>query len=147
MTPSSVPLPTDNIYKFACLFGLALVVSGVFSFVALYSSSLDRKVKYSEVVIALESKPQRSKSEDVLVSLNRKLIEIAKSNETFANASIAVLIVAGLLLSMYGAKHWHQKIQVRDDRLADLQLEKLELEVAKLRSQQPQASAGADIGA
>jgi hypothetical protein len=77
MTPS-VPIPTDNIYKFTCLFGLALIVVSIFSFASMYTSFLDRKVKYMEIIIPLEAKEQRSKADDDLLELNRKLIDIAR---------------------------------------------------------------------
>ena len=145
MTPSSLPLPTDNIYKFACLFGLALIVSAILLFVSVYTSSLDRKVKYLEVVISLESKQQRSKSEEDLLALNRRLIDISKSNETLAVVVIAVVTAIGVLLSIFGAKHWSQEIQSRDDRLAELQLEKLELELGELRGEhKAKSSVGGD---
>ena len=52
----SLPIATDNIYKFACLFGLAIIVASVLSFVSVYSSTLDRKVKLSEIILLFEAK-------------------------------------------------------------------------------------------
>ena len=129
----SLPIPTDNIYKFACLFGLVLIVSAIFAFVSSYSSSLDRKIKYSEVVIPLEAKADRSKIENDLLALNQRLIEVTKSNEKSANTAIGIVLGIGLLLSAYGALKWHQVIQSRDDK-SYLQLRKLEAEVAKLEA-------------
>ncbi len=130
----SVPIPTDNIYKFACLFGLALIVSAIFSFVASYSSSLDRKVRYMEIVIPLEAKTEKSKTEEDLLAMNRKLISVTKENEQAATVAISAVLVAGLLLSLYGATKWHQIVQKRDDQLAELQLRKLAAEVARLEA-------------
>ena len=130
----SVPIPTDNIYKFACLFGLALIVSAIFSFVASYSSSLDRKVRYMEIVISLEAKTEKSKTEEDLLAMNRKLISVTKENEQAATVAISAVLVAGLLLSLYGATKWHQIVQKRDDQLAELQLRKLAAEVARLEA-------------
>ena len=130
----SVPIPTDNIYKFACLFGLALIVSAIFSFVASYSSSLDRKVRYMEIVIPLEAKTEKSKTEEDQLAMNRKLISVTKENEQAATVAISAVLVAGLLLSLYGATKWHQIVQKRDDQLAELQLRKLAAEVARLEA-------------
>ena len=130
----NVPIPTDNIYKFACLFGLALIVSAIFSFVASYSSSLDRKVRYMEIVIPLEAKTEKSKTEEDLLAMNRKLISVTKENEQAATVAISAVLVAGLLLSLYGATKWHQIVQKRDDQLAELQLRKLAAEVARLEA-------------
>lgn len=128
-----LPVPTDNIYKFSCLFGLVLIVSAIFSFVAMYTSSQESKVRYFEVIIPLESRETRTKAEEDLLALNKKLIEVTKENERVGNAAIVIVFTVGLLLSAYGAKNWYGLIQVRDDRLADLQLRKLELEIEKLK--------------
>lgn len=134
MTPNISP-PTDNIFKFACLFGLALVVSGIFGFISIYSSALDRKIKYSEVVIPLESKERRTMAEESMLALNKKLIEVTRSNEQFANLLVTAVLCAGVALSGYGAKNWYVKIQARDDVLALLQLEKLRAEITKLKAE------------
>lgn len=132
---TSLPIPTDNIYKFSCLFGLALIISSLFAFVAMYSSSLDRKIKYAEIVIPLEAKTPRTKTEDDILEMNRKLIEVTRSNETFWNQAIGCAMGLGTALCILGAWEWLRKIQPRDDRLAALQVEKLEAEIAKLKAE------------
>lgn len=134
MTPS-LSVATDNIYKFACLFGLALIISSIFAFVSTYTASLDRKIKYSETIIPLEAKAQRTKAEDDLLAMNKKLIEVTKSNEEVAGIIIIVILAVGISLSIAGAQMWYSTIQKRDDRLAALQQEKLEIEIEKLRSE------------
>lgn len=139
MTPS-LPLPTDNVYKFACLFGLTLIVVAIFSFVSIYASSLDQKIKYSAVVIPLEAKENRTKSEEDLLTLHKRLIEVTQSNEKTANIAVLLVLIVGVGSSVAGAQYWYTKIQIRDDKLAQLQLEKVELEVANLRHEAEQRS-------
>lgn len=146
MTPS-VPIPTDNIYKFACLFGLALIVSGIFAFVSTYTASLDRKVKYSQSVLELQAKTQKTKFEADLLAMNKRVLEVTRSNENVANVTVGIVIGLGLSLSVFGAKRWYSVIQLRDDRLAALQIEKLEAEIAKLRSETKPPIAPAGNGA
>lgn len=134
MTPS-LPIATDNIYKFTCLFGLALIIVSIFSFVSTYTAFLDRKVKYMEVIIPLEAKVQRNKADDDLLELNKKLLEIAQSNEKAANTGVSAILGIGITLSALGVFLWYVKIQLRDDKLAQLQIEKLEAEVSKLRAE------------
>jgi len=133
MSPS-IPIPTDNIYKFACLFGLALIVSSIFAFVSSYTSALDRKVKYLEVIISLEAKEQRSKVEEDTLSLTKRLVEVSNSNQSFANSFVGVVLSLGIAMSGFGAFRWYAKIQPRDDKLADLQIAKLQAEVARLNA-------------
>lgn len=129
----SLPIPTDNIYKFSCLFGLTLIVVTIFSYVGIYASSLDKTIKYAEIVIPLEAKESRSKAEDETLKLNKKLIDITKYNKDFALTVLAALFGTGLGISAIGAVYWYKKIQLRDDKLAELQLRKLELEIVKLQ--------------
>ena len=128
----NLPIATDNIYKFACLFGLAVIVASMLSFVNVYSSTLDKKVQLSETIILIEAKGNPTKAEEDTLELNRKLLEVAKSNERFAQIVISTTFSIGLLLSIYGARRWRMKIQVRDDLLAALQIEKLQMEITKL---------------
>jgi hypothetical protein len=131
----TLPIATDNIYKFSALFGLVLIVTAVFSYVAVYSASLDRKVLYSEAIIPLEAKTERTKAESDILALNKKLMDVTRSNETIASNAVSVVMGLGIALSLYGSAKWHSVIQKRDDQLAALQLRKLEAEVAKLESE------------
>lgn len=94
MTPS-IPIPTDNIYKFACLFGLTLIVTSIVSFVAVYSSSLDKKMQHYQAVVMLEAKTDMSKEDVELLKLNRRMLEITKGNEDAANTFAGVVIAVG----------------------------------------------------
>lgn len=140
----NLPIATDNIYKFACLFGLAIIIASILSFVSVYSSTLDRKVSLSETIISLEAKEQLTKAEENTLELNKKLIKVAKSNEHFAQSIIGGAFAIGLLLSIFGAHRWHTKIQTRDDLLANLQIEKLRAEIAKLDLETSRLNSSAD---
>jgi len=131
MTPS-LSVATDNIYKFACLFGLALIISSIFAFVSTYTTSLDKSTKYSEAIILLEAKAQRSNAEEDLLTWNKNRNEVTKLNQDFVGFIILVFFLAGIVLSVSGAQMWYPK-QSRDDRREILQLEKLEIEIAMLR--------------
>jgi hypothetical protein len=67
------------------------------------------------------------------LELNKRLVDITKSNENVVNSAVGGVFASGMLLSIWGARRWHNVIQRRDDRLAELQLEKLEAEMARLR--------------
>lgn len=133
----SLPVPTDNIYKFSCLFGLVLIVSAVIAIASVYSSSLDRKIVYVQAVIALDSKTERTKQEEESLKLNRLLIDVTKKNEDYVNIWLGVVIGFGLCLSGFGALQWHRTIQRRDDQLAELQIQKLQAEIAKIQAETP----------
>ncbi len=52
-----------------------------------------------------------------------------------SSVAVGVSLGISILLSLYGAIKWHREIQQRDDKLTTLQLEKLEVEIEKLRSE------------
>lgn len=134
MSPS-LPVPTDNVYKFACIFGLALIIVSVFSFSTIYTSSLDRKVGYGEIIIALEAKDKRSKEEEDQLALKKMLLEITRENEKAANSALSAILGVAIAISGLGAHGWYGKVQKRDDKIADLQIAKLEHEIAKLAAE------------
>lgn len=134
MNPSFV-IPTDNIAKFLGLFGLALVVVSVYAFVSTYTATLADKVKYSEAIIMLEAKTPLSKSEENVLKLNKRLLEVTIKNNETENIAIGLLGGTGISISFLGLLSWYRRIQQRDDELARLQIEKLKMEIAKLRSE------------
>lgn len=103
------------------------------AFVSTYTASLDTKIKYKEVIISLEANAQRNKADEDRLELNKKLLEVSKSNESFANNLIFSAMIVGVVLSGFGFQLWYERIQKRDDAVAQLQRKKLELEIAKLR--------------
>lgn len=137
MTPS-LPIPTDNIYKFACIFGLALIIVSVFSFVATYNSSFERKVKYIEIVIPLENKEHRTKAEEDQLIFSKKIINISTENERVAMYAAGTFLAVGIILSFFGGSKWYEKIQQRDDKLAELQIAKLSAEIEKIKMETSQ---------
>jgi hypothetical protein len=131
----NLSIATDNIYKFACLFGLAIILASIFSFVSVYNSSLDKKVSIAEKIMLLEAKESLSKYEESSLELNKKLLEVSGSNQKAAGIFISVVLGIGIYLSGYGAWEWTTKIQTRDDEIAKLQVEKLRAEINALKRQ------------
>ena len=132
MTPS-IPLPTDNLYKFLCLFGLALMLASVYAFVALYSNSLERVETYSKLVIELQANTSPTEVEKDRLTLAKAMLKVTTENRLAGTWGFALTLGLGLFMGLLGGMLWHSRIQVRDDEVATLQLEKLRLEVEKLR--------------
>ena len=98
-------------------------------------SNLDRRIRYSEIVIPLEAKTPRSTTEEGVLELNKQLLNVTRENEKVANGAVGAIFGLGLVLSVVGGHSWYQKVQVRDDRLTNLQLRKLEAELFKLEAE------------
>jgi hypothetical protein len=97
-------------------------------------------VRYQQAIIQLEAKTDRTKAENDLLALTTRLAEITKSNESAANSVAAGAAGVGLALSLWAGWRWRHKIQSRDDRLAELQIQKLEVELASLRRAESEIS-------
>lgn len=125
----------DNVYRFAGLCGVVLVVAALFAFVAAHTSALDRETRFVEAIVPLEAKAPRSKAEEELLDVNRRLLERARANGRGALIVAGAVGGLGLLLAAYGWVQWRRLVQPRSDRLVVLQLEKLQFELAALRAE------------
>src|SRR5690606_34726873 len=128
-------IPTDNISKFFSLFGLALVVVSVYAFVSTYNATLADKVRYSEAIIMLEAKTSLTKAEENVLKLNKRLLEVTIKNGETVNIAAGLLAGAGISICFLGLTSWYKRVQQYEDELAKLQIEKLKMEIANLRSE------------
>lgn len=133
MVPS-LPLPTDNLYKFACLFGLTLMVVSVLGMVSLYNVEQDRLVRTIEAAHAAAVKQDQPGVQNA-VSLYEAVGKATRIHFAVAALVLSCVMFMGLAISAAGAVLWKRRIQTRDDRMAELQLRKLELEVARLEQE------------
>jgi hypothetical protein len=129
MTPS-VPLPTENLYKFVCMLGLALVISCVAAHVVLHGSQLSQKVQLLTEIADLEAvKPLPEQK----LALKRQVLEVIVADEKTYRLALGVILGLGVVMIWAGGTKWYRDVQLRDDEVARLQLEKLTLEVEFLR--------------
>lgn len=122
---SKIPLPTDNIYKFYALFGLALLITSIIGAVSVSTSTND---KLHSLVKEYESIPvPKEKSE--LAKVIEKRLEVQVSNKKFFSQVLGAIIGVAIWLMGYGFWQWHTKIQPKQDEYFELQLQKLRREV------------------
>jgi hypothetical protein len=145
----SVPLPTDNLYKFLCLLGLAIVLAGMAAVYAVYNDALEAKIRLlTELATTPSAVDTPASAPSPLVDLKRKLLTTTQRNEQFYAWVIGLSMGVGCLLVAFGATRWYKVVQLRDDKIADLQCRKLELEVqgmeAAIRSRNESSSQPTD---
>jgi H+/Cl- antiporter ClcA len=133
MTPQ-IPIPTDSLHKFMSLLGLALLLSALLGFCGIYTTTLDRKIALVEEISQLELNQRRTPLEDRRLSLRRKVLEVTQSNEQAFQWAVGIAFGLGLLLIVFGGVAWHRKGQVLEDRLKELQVRKLEVELITLEA-------------
>jgi hypothetical protein len=128
----SVPLPTDNIYKFTCLLGVAIILAGLAATYGVYNEALSVKARLISEISQLQSEAASSPRHHDELALKNKLLDVTKNNEQMYVWIIGGAMALGVVLIAFGATRWYRIVQVRDDRIAELQLRKLELEVAAM---------------
>jgi hypothetical protein len=128
----SVPLPTDNLYKFVCFFGLAMFVVGVFGFISITNSEFDHMTRFVDDMTAAEAKQDRARAEELMKRFER-LNEVQRIPKAVAMLIVILSINVGVFMSFMGFLFWAKKKQKQDDRLLELQIAKLEAEIENLR--------------
>ncbi|MEA5240873.1 hypothetical protein [Vibrio parahaemolyticus] len=131
---TSIPLPTDNIYKFYALFGLMLFIFSVASFLYLAQSSINQALDISAAYLALDYDLTDIELLPQIQVLENKL----KAEQMIATPIIyglAFLIIVSVIMIVYGFTKWHTVIQPLQDHLVQLNIKKLEKEIGKENSQ------------
>ncbi len=127
---SRIPLPTDNVYKFYALFGLLILfTTGVMFFIRheYYNTMAFERYIPIETLKAKKSLTEDEKRE--LFLLEQKS-EIAKANKSFElGLYLLGFFLFGGGFTTYGFYHWHTKIQPKQDKVMDLQIQKAESEL------------------
>lgn len=133
----NIPLPTDNLYKFTCLFGLALIVASCVFLPINYDKHLTLKIQYLEKIVELKNKydttEKLSEREKQELKLNEKLLEISSQNEDFSSHILFGILGTGIGLSVIGFGRWYTVTHKQEQRIRVIQLEKLELELRELK--------------
>ena len=130
---SRIPIPTDNIYKFYALFGVLLFVFCIGSLIYINNSTNELVFSASPEYKALESIDHLTSIEVAKKQVLEKRVEIALADKKFSGRSIGVIWGISILLIIYGFVKWQLKVQPIQDEMAQLQLEKIRLEVEALR--------------
>lgn len=129
-----VPIPTDNIYKFYALFGLALLFVCVIGFVSIYNASLDRSLEIYQEFEILKKIENPSDSQSIRIEVLDKLNEIIPANKDFYMTVINGAAGFCITLICFGFWQWQFKVQPLQDELLAKQLEKTELEIKALHN-------------
>lgn len=129
---NKILLPLDNIFKFYAMFGLLLLVFSIGSLVYVSNNTNElvfaASIDYENLKIA--EKPSAVDLKKIKI-LERK-IEIASKDKDFYVKALGAIAGIGIYLMFYGFKKWHAEIQPMIDERAQLELEKLRLEIRKL---------------
>jgi len=141
----SIPIPTDNLYKFQALFGLAIIISAMVGLYLAYATTNSELIAISDRYYELEKEQLADQQEVVAIgatvasdarSMNaaegvravlEKRIEVAVRNRGAYTVFLFLVMLGGGLLAFFGFSAW-AKIQPLHDRLLQLQVLKAEKE-------------------
>ncbi|WP_287879398.1 hypothetical protein [Aquitalea sp.] len=125
------PFPTDNIYKFYALFGLALFITSILSI--LYITNVTNEIVFQNAVEyeKIKNDPHPNAVDLIKKKVIERKVEIAKSDKDFESRAVGVLAGVAVLLMLYGFHRWHTVIQPKQDELLELQIKKAKLELRR----------------
>jgi hypothetical protein len=102
---------------------------------AVYNDALETKVRLlTELATTPSAVDDSASAPSSLVALKRKLLTTTQRNEQFYAWVIGLSMGAGFILIAFGATRWYKVVQLRDDKIAELQCRKLELEVQRMEA-------------
>ena len=132
---SKIPLPTDNIYKFAALFSLLLLIFSLGAVIYATSSANAVIFEHWGEVETLKAQEKRTVEQaSRLKALERKIEVTLEDKKAFNKISsfLGALGFAGMIL---GFGYWHRRIQPLADQMALTQLEMARLQLLLLSAE------------
>jgi hypothetical protein len=130
---SRIPIPTDNIYKFYALFGLALFIAAMFMQVTVVQQTNELAFSIGPELKALEIIAKPTPVEVTKRELLERRLEIAKADKAELIELAKILMYVGGSLMVFGFGIWQNSVQSKQDELLDLQIAKAKLELKQAR--------------
>lgn len=128
---SRIPLPTDNIYKFYALFGLALLIASMAAFLYVHKSTNEMAFEVALEFAELAAKEHPSASELKRKEVIEKRLSIAVEDREIYNYTLSVFMGVGIFLMIMGFGKWQTVVQPKQDKLLDLQIAQAEQDLKK----------------
>lgn len=134
---SRISIPTDNIYKFYALFGLAFCVAALTMFVLAYNSHFESTTELSMQLAKLDTLAKLTEFEEAQKKILENQIEIGNSNKDFYMTIISASLGFGLVVMISGFIRWHYKVQPQIDKIMALKIEQLQVELSRGKKHVP----------
>jgi hypothetical protein len=131
----SIPVPTDNIYKFICLFGLAVLVGSMLGSVYYISNSNELFMKRDLELTALNAKENLSPVEIKQKAHLEQHVEAIQLDRKISTRLFVACMLVSFFVAAGGFLGWFIKVQPKQDELINLQIEKMRYEIQGLEKQ------------
>ena len=126
----SIPIPTDNLYKFLALFGLVLLVTVLLGSLYSTTSTNQKIMTYVEKIESIQA-AHETEIKAGSVAVYEKLINVASKDRKFHTISLSIIGSLGVLMMLTGFHRWYTYYQPKHDQILELTIKKLELEIAQ----------------
>ena len=135
-------IPTDNIYKFLALFGLAFTLFLIGLLVYLVNSSNEVILNAHVQAAELQTNEKRSPRAQATLDAIEKRVEITVADKEFGQWVLRISLGCSLYLMGFGFVKWARAVQPLQDELMRVQLELQKLQLEKLRREVQYAPVG-----
>jgi len=131
----SVPIATDNIYKFLALFGLVIMISWVVAMLYLVKIIYEFGVENINEYELLKVKTDLTQAESIRKDSLEQIMKLRTLGTKVFVWPLNILFVVGVGICYWGFRSWYKKVQPKQDKLLDLQIQKTEREIQVLEKQ------------
>jgi hypothetical protein len=118
--PMSVP--TDNVYKFAAIFGLVMVIASFWGIITQTSLTNEIVLVSAPEIASLEANQSPTPSEKAKLDMLKKRKEAAIEDRKGISDLCSKMAGLGTAVSLVGFFFWYWMIQRHQDRLLKLQV-------------------------
>lgn len=132
---SRIPLPTDSIYKFYALLGLLLFIFSAGSLLYVNKSTNSLLFEAIPRLTGLQEIEKPSAVEEATRGSLARQVELAINDKKALTLACQIFMIFGSCMMIYGFGKWHYEVQPRQDEMAKLELEKLRIEVERLKKE------------
>jgi hypothetical protein len=106
----NIPIPTDNIYKFACLFGLTVFISSMLGSIYVTTRFNELSSKNILELAELRAKENLSTVESTQMAILERHIEVNRSDRKIFEVLLVACIAGNFWLSVWAFREWFKKV-------------------------------------
>ena len=134
----SLPIPTDNLYKFFAMFGLAILITAIMGSVLINSATNQKLLTYIEQIETIAANGE-SEAKKGTLEVYEKLIKVTINDKKFLTIGLGLFGGVGVLMLLHGFQRWYTYYQPKHDEILELTINKMRAE-AEDSSQKPSNS-------
>jgi len=141
-----VSVPTDNMYKFAAIFGLVMVIASFWGVITQGYMTNDIVFVSAPEIASLEENKSPTPSEKARLDVLKKRKEAAIEDRKGIDNLCSKMAGLGTAVSLVGFFFWYWMIQQHQDRLLKLQMLEAERKEREAKASDIKSTEGTEDG-